>query len=176
ALSRVARGQHRSTALSGASEVVDAIIRFDRSEEALELLREWGLTYGMLLDLSIEIDRERPAKTADPRPGRATKRAVQLLWMRGFDPSEIALVLEVSQPLVATICDRLAGIEDLRNVVRLHIAGSVAPDIAGTVGLDLGTVTATLRRAGFVPRSGSSRATGVPARRPGPGLRRVVTE
>jgi hypothetical protein len=158
----------------GVAEVVDAIVRFDRTDAGLDLLKEWGLTYGMLLDLSIAIDRERPTQTADPKPGTATKRAVRLLWMRGFEPRQIAKVLELSQPLVATMCERLEGIEDLRNVVRLHIAGDDAPDIARSVGLDLGTVTATLRRAGFVPRGAGSAPTG--AQRTPAGLRPVPTD
>ncbi len=136
----------------GAAALVEAIINFDRSDEALSLLAERGLSYGTLLDFSIEIDRERPSPTADPRAGPATRRAAEALWIRGFGSADIAEVLNLSERLADALCEPLSRGEKVREIVELHLAGMPASDIANAKGLGIDAVKRALRRFGFVPR------------------------
>ena len=132
-----------------AGPVVQAIASFDRSDEGLRLLSERRLSFGMLLDFSIEIDRERPSPKADPVPGPATKRATGALWVRGFEPADIAQVLDVSQALAAALCEPLSRLRKVREIVALDIAGNSAIEISQAVGLSPATIRRTLRRVGF---------------------------
>ncbi len=155
------RGVVASTA---AGPVVEAIANFDRSDEALRLLAARALSYGALLDFSIEIDRERPAPSADPRPGPRTRRATEALWIRGFEPTEISEVLNFSETLATALCEPLTQSENLREVVSLHLAGMPAGDIGRAVGVGLDVVKRTLRRVGFVPRPAQRREGATVAR------------
>jgi hypothetical protein len=132
-----------------AGPLVRAITQFDRSDEGLRLLAERGLSFGMLLDFSIEIDRERPFPKADPVPGPATRQAVGALWIRGFEPADIAEVLDVSTPLAASLCEPLSRLHKVREIVPLDLAGMPAAEISRAVGLSPATVKRTLRRIGF---------------------------
>ena len=132
-----------------AGPVVRAITQFDRSDEGLRLLAERGLSFGMLLDFSIEIDQERPSPKADPVPGPATRQAVGALWIRGFEPADIAEVLDVSTPLAAALCEPLSRLHKVREIVPLDLAGMAPTEISRAVGLSPATVRRTLRRIGF---------------------------
>jgi hypothetical protein len=154
-----------------ATPVVHAIARFDRSDEGLRLLAERGLSFGMLLDFSIEIDRERPVRKADPIPGPATRRATGALWIRGFEPAEIAQVLDLSPALAAALCEPLSRLRKVREIVALDMTGHSATEISQTVGLSPATVKRTLRRVGSAVYPGRSAAVAlVVDNEGGPGL------
>jgi hypothetical protein len=131
-----------------ADRVVQTIARFDRSDEGLRLLAERGLSFGMLLDFSIEIDRERTVRKADPIPGPATRRATGALWIRGFEPAQIAEVLDLSPALAAALCEPLSRLRKVREIVALDMTGHSATEISQAVGLSPATVKRTLRRVG----------------------------
>jgi hypothetical protein len=140
-------------AMPSPDRAVTVISNFDRSEGALRLLAERGLSYGMLLDFSIDIDLERPSPAADPVPGVGTRRAVEALWVRGFEPADIAQVLSVSEALASAICQPLARIEQLREISSLYLAGMTANQISTVVGVGLTAVKQAVDRIGALPRS-----------------------
>ena len=135
------------------AELVDAIVHFDRSPETIRLLAERGLSYGVLIDFVIDMELEGTDDLRQAPTGPATTRAVEALWVRGFEPGGIAQTLSLPLPVVEPLCGLLGRRRKPREIIGLHIAGYPASAIVRVLGVSLGTVRQTLRRFGFIPRS-----------------------
>ncbi len=134
-------------------ELVDAIVHFDRSAETIRLLADRGLSYGVLTDFAIDIELEDANEPGWAACGPAAKRAVEALWVRGFEPVGIAQTLSLPLPVVESVCGSLGRRKKPREIIGLHIAGYPATAVVRVLGVSLDTVRGTLRRFGFIPRA-----------------------